>query len=487
MMITAGCFVLFGATIPTFAVAAVSIPGAAVFGMVFARRADQAFAERLAVIGQAVGVRDGEAKSIEAIVSSLGNRLDRAYNFKSAFGTLRQPAALVDGDGELLGVSNGLIAAEPAAEEGGLISDVLGGGVLLEDMAAESIVSVGDRRYVAERRELGGGRSMIEFTPAGYHIADDDFDAFVTALGNGRTGFRFDEWGMQHTPALKALGGALETFDRSVKAIGQLLRGEEVDAMLLMGTGALAQDLRQFEHDLGALIAERDEAMAARQHLEAKMEAILLAIDRYRASVTSLAELADQSRAGLNAASQSIEKGRAKARAVRELERQAVALATDAALAVQRTSSTMGGMEHSAAEIDRMVNSIEDVSFRTNLLALNAAVEAARAGEKGAGFAVVAAEVRTLAQATQKAAREIKALVGSSRQQASQSVAEAAGLKKILSGLGVHLENLSNETDMIAGALDEGSGAIARLDGNVAAVGSEVARALQLPARRRRA
>ena len=75
--------------------------------------------------------------------------------------------------------------------------------------------------------------------------------------------------------------------------------------------------------------------------------------------------------------------------------------------------------------------------------------------------------------------------LGNSRQQASQSVAEAAGLKKILSGLGVHLENLSNETDSIAGALDEGSGAIARLDGNVTAVGSEVAKALQLPARRR--
>ena len=162
-------------------------------------------------------------------------------------------------------------------------------------------------------------------------------------------------------------------------------------------------------------------------------------------------------------------------------------MATDAALALQRTSTSVGGLETSAAQIDKMVNAIEDVSFRTNLLALNAAVEAARAGEKGAGFAVVASEVRTLAQATQKAAREIKALVGTSRTQASTSVAEAEGLKKILAGLGGHLENLSNETDMIAGALDEGSGAIARLDGSVAAVGSEAARALQLPARRRQA
>lgn len=134
-----------------------------------------------------------------------------------------------------------------------------------------------------------------------------------------------------------------------------------------------------------------------------------------------------------------------------------------------------------------MVGAIEDVSFRTNLLALNAAVEAARAGEKGAGFAVVAGEVRTLAQATQQAVREIRTIIAKSRTQAGDSVTETDSLKNILAGLGSHLENLSKETDMIAGALDEGSGAIARLDGSVSAVGTEAARALQLPARRKSA
>jgi methyl-accepting chemotaxis protein len=451
---------------------------------VLARKADQQERARLAAIGEAVGVRRGEAVHVEAIVQSLGARLDRAYNFKAAFSSMRQPAALVGASGEILGVSSGLILVDPAAEEGGLISDVLGGAVLLEDMADESIVTIGGRRFATERREVGGGRTMLEFSPAGHHIEDDDFDAFVTALCKGHTGFRFDAWGMQHSPALKALGGALETFDRTVSAIGQLLRGEEVDALLLMGAGGLAPELRQFAEELSTIIDERNEAVAARAQLEAKMEAILHAIDRYRASVTSLAELADQSRHGLVVASGAIEKGRSKAAVVRGLEREAVAMATDAALALHRTSTKVGGLEASTVQIDRMVNAIEDVSFRTNLLALNAAVEAARAGEKGAGFAVVASEVRTLAQATQTAAREIRTLVGNSRSQASSSLAEAESLKKILAGLGGHLENLSNETDMIAGALDEGSGAIARLDGSVAAVGTEAARALQLPRRR---
>ena len=95
--------------------------------------------------------------------------------------------------------------------------------------------------------------------------------------------------------------------------------------------------------------------------------------------------------------------------------------------------------------------------------------------------------MRTLAQATQKAAREIRAMVGDSRTRSDQSAAETEQLKKILAGLGSHLENLSNETDMIAGALDAGSGAIARLDSNVNAVGTVAAKALQLPARRQSA
>jgi len=92
--------------------------------------------------------------------------------------------------------------------------------------------------------------------------------------------------------------------------------------------------------------------------------------------------------------------------------------------------------------------------------------------------------VRMLAQSTQKTAREIRSLVGTSRAQSETGLAEAETLKNILGGLGGHLENLSNETAMIAGALDEGNGAISRLDSHVAALGDEATRALTLPARR---
>lgn len=85
--------------------------------------------------------------------------------------------------------------------------------------------------------------------------------------------------------------------------------------------------------------------------------------------------------------------------------------------------NAMGKIEASAEEIANISGTIDELAFQTNLLALNAGVEAARAGEAGSGFAVVAEEVRDLAQRSAEAAREIKQLIETSSEHVTQGVA----------------------------------------------------------------
>lgn len=477
---------LLGPSSPGLGAAGASLLLGFAASLLLGRRADRRAEAKLGALGRAVGVGAGERMSIEAIVARLCSRLERAHQFKSAFSGLRQPALLLSADGEILGASQGLVAIEPRAVEGQTVDVLFGEGYLAGGggVAEEGLVTAGSRRFDARRRDAGGGRTLLELTPAGHFVADDDLDAFVGALAGGQTGFRFDAAALERSAALRQLQDGLECFDAGAQLLGRLLAGEEPEPALLQSNAGFAPQLRQLGDFIGALADERDEAAAARDLLERKMQAVLAAIDKYRAGVAAMAELAEDSRNGVVEAESALRQGRDQLKTVRVLEREAIVLAADAALVAQRTQAAAEGVDGTTAEIDRMVAAIEDVSFRTNLLALNAAVEAARAGEKGAGFAVVADEVRMLAQSTQKTAREIRALVGSNRAQAGTGLAEAGKLRNILGGLGEHLENLSNETGMIAGALEQGSGAIARLDGHVGALGDEAARALLLPKRK---
>ncbi|RMV69582.1 Methyl-accepting chemotaxis protein [Pseudomonas caricapapayae] len=168
--------------------------------------------------------------------------------------------------------------------------------------------------------------------------------------------------------------------------------------------GGIRDGVTQIASAAEELSAVTEQTSAGVNSQKVETDQVATAMHEMTATVQEVARNAEEASEAAVAADQQARDGeRVVNEAIAQIER--------LASAVGNSSEAMGALKQESDKIGSVLDVIKSVAEQTNLLALNAAIEAARAGEAGRGFAVVADEVRSLAQRTQKSTEEIEALI----------------------------------------------------------------------------
>lgn len=240
--------------------------------------------------------------------------------------------------------------------------------------------------------------------------------------------------GAHRSDEIGRLAAALDVL----RANGRKLVGLEGEAAT--HAQAIAAERKAALHELGSRLESQVSALL--EGLTQSSRAMISSSDTMSQSAFAASESAGKVASVAVTTSQSAQK---VAGTVMELSQTANEIAGSTQLSTQvsarasaeaeSTSALMGRLSRSADEISAVVDMITSIARQTNLLALNATIEAARAGAHGAGFAVVAAEVKTLSQQTEKATREIIAKVQQIQTDASEATGAIAGIVGTISEL----------------------------------------------------
>lgn len=136
--------------------------------------------------------------------------------------------------------------------------------------------------------------------------------------------------------------------------------------------------------------------------------------------------------------------------------------------------AAMGEISENSQKIDRIIKTIEDIAFQTNILALNAAVEAARAGQAGKGFAVVADEVRNLAGKSAAASKDTATLIEAAVRSIARGVGIANNTATTLDAVAENSKATAAMVDKIAGAAQQQASSITQVSQGVDQISSVV-------------
>ncbi len=218
--------------------------------------------------------------------------------------------------------------------------------------------------------------------------------------------------------------------------------------------GQQAQIARQ-QQDLLAVAEEvtrlAEQLASAASQISASTEQMSSSAEEQSSQATSVATTTEEMSATIHEGAQNAAKGAEEASQAGEVARQGgelvertVGVISEISRNTGQVSQTVAELAQRAGEVNAVVEMIEDIADQTNLLALNAAIEAARAGEAGRGFAVVADEVRKLAEKTMGATKEVGQTISAIQSSTQEAVSRMEDSNRIVQN-GVDLAGQAGE------------------------------------------
>jgi len=258
------------------------------------------------------------------------------------------------------------------------------------------------------------------------------------------------------------IGLLAASLNNVVSSLGQMVKdiatGVETSASSSTELSAISQQMSSGSEQASG---KASAVATASEEMSSNMNSLAAAAEQASTNVGMVATASEEMTSVINEIAQNTEKASA-------ITKQAVSEAKSA-------SGKVDELGKAAQDIDKVTETITEISAQTNLLALNATIEAARAGDAGKGFAVVANEIKELARQTAEATQDIKGKIDGMQGSTAGTVTEIEGISKVIndvneivSTIATAVEEQSVTTKEIAGNVAQASEGIKEVTENVA-------------------